>query len=199
MRAPNRSPAHRRPTDRRWPREIVGGTLLFWLCLVLAHGQVFGVQRTVRTRIANYEGAPVLIRAATTQLVQTYSSPGQFPFATVGDDEVKVPRSRVRYLNKVNQQIQTYLLEGEVTMENQTAQPIEALQLTTIILNAFRERIATERQSIAEPLPPHRTRQMRWSRNLSHQDVFELYVVVTRARFGNGTVWTATEELILVP
>lgn len=178
----------------------VQGLALLLGCL-LATEQAFSFQRAVRTRIANYDQAPVTLQAASIQLVQTYTAPGQFPMAALGGEEVKVPRRRIKYMNQLNQQLPTYLLEGELTLQNHTRKQIDALQVTLVFLNAFRERIATEQQSLTEtePIAPLKTWTIKWSRNLPHQDVYELYLVVTGVRFSDETVWTATEELILVP
>ena len=187
-------PVHRSVRLVSWTARVI-----VLAVVAFGHETAGGFQRTIRTRIANYEEAPVKVQQASTQLVQTYSQPGQFPLATLGDEEVKLRRSRVRYLNHLNHQVATYLLEGELVLENVTRQEIIAVQLTTVFLNAFRERIGTEQQSLTVSLAPRRTQTIRWSRNLSQEEVFELYVVVTRVRFHDGTVWTATEELILVP
>ena len=196
MRAPSRlhSPwLLRNDAIARWSWPILG------VGLALIAEPIWGFQRTVRVRVANYEETPVVVQAASAQLVQTYSHPGQFPLAEVGGEEVQVKRSRVRYVNKLNQEIPIYVLEGELTLRNHTHKEVAVLQLTTVFLNAFRERIATEQQSVTEVLRPLETRVIRWSRSLPHQEIFELYVIVTRVRFSDGTIWTATEELILIP
>ena len=157
-------------------------------------------QRTVRAKPATYDEAPVVVRQASVRLVQTYSSPSQYPLATAPDGyEVKVKRSRVRYANRANQQVPTYLLEGSVELENETRRDVEAVQVTTVFLNAFGERISTDRHAIANPLEPRQTRRIDWSKNLPHEEVFEVYFVVTAVRFADGDVWTPTEELVILP
>ena len=160
----------------------------------------FGMQRAVRARIVNYEAAPVLLLDASAQLVKTYSTPTQFPLAAVEEGrEMKMQRSRVRHLNRLNQQVPTYLLEGNLQLRNDTRRRIAAIQLTIVFLNAFRERIGTERHSLAEPLGPREVKAVQWSRNLPYEEIFEVFFIVTAIRFDDGTVWMPTEELIFFP
>lgn len=158
------------------------------------------MQHTVHAKAAKYDEAPVVVREASVQMVQTYSSPTQYPLATAPDGyEVKVKRSRVRYANRADQQVPTYLLEGSVELENATRRHVEAVQVTTVFLNAFRERIGTDRHVIAKPMEPRQIMRIDWSKSLPHQEVFEVHFVVTAVRFSDGDVWTPTEELILLP
>lgn len=180
---------------RGWVPYVMGG-----LVVVIAAEQASGIERSVQTRIANYEQAPVSLVKASVQLNRTYSTPGQFPLAELqGGTEVRVNRSRVPYVNQMNREVPTYVLEGELELRNNTRKEVVVLQITAIFLNAFRERIQTDRQTLAKPLTPRQTTRIRWARNLPHEDVFELYLVITAARFEDGTVWAPTEELILLP
>ena len=175
--------------------------------LLVAAGILVGIgttseamPRTVYAKAAKYDEAPVVVRQASVRLVQTYSSPTQYPLATSPDGyEVKVKRSRVRYANRADQQAPTYLLEGSVELENETRRPVEAVQVTTVFLNAFRERIGTDRHVIAKPLESREIRRLDWSKSLPHEDVFEVYFVVTAVRFADGEVWAPTEELVFLP
>lgn len=174
-------------------------TLLGWSSLLLASGPVFGLERRVETRIVNADGAPVIVEAASTQLVQTYGRSNQFPLASVGQQEIRVARSRVKYINQLNQQVPTFLLQGEVHIENDTRRDVVALQLTTVSFNAFQERLAIDRHTITDAVGPLKSETVRWSHTLSQPDIFELYVAITGVRFKDGTVWSADEELIFVP
>ncbi|MBI3458282.1 MAG: hypothetical protein HY002_21130 [Candidatus Rokubacteria bacterium] len=175
------------------------GPLVCLAAVMLAAQEAAGFQRPVRTRIANYEDAPVSLREASTRLVQTFDNPNQISLAALEGGERQVKRSRVQYMNRLNQQVPVFLIEGELDLRNHTRKDIAALQITTVFLNAFRERIGTERQSLSEPLRPGQTKQVRWSRALPYQDVFELYLIVTAVRFSDGTVWSPADELILLP
>lgn len=172
--------------------------LFLWLSVLVACPQAEALDRVVRARVANHEGAPVTLLEGSVRLVQTYSRPGQFPLTTVAGEEVLVRRSRVRYMNQADQ-VPTYLLEGELTLRNHTRKEVVALQVTTVFLNVFRERISTERHTLSASLEPHRLTTVKWSRTLPHHDVFELFGVITAVRFSDGTVWTPTEELIFIP
>lgn len=169
------------------------------LALLLATPSVTALERAVRTRVANYEEAPVLLRSASVKLVQTYSQPGQFPFVSMEGSDVKMRRSRVRQLNRLNQQIATYLLEGSLELHNETRRSIETLQLTTVFFNAFRERIRTDRDTVTLTLGPRQHKTVSWSKGVPHEEVFEMVVVVSAVRFGDGSVWSPTEELIVIP
>lgn len=159
-----------------------------------------GLERAVRTRIANYDKAPVTLRHAAVELVQTFSTPTQFPLSAVaGQEDVNVRRSRVRYMNRLGQQVPSYLLQGELELANETRKEVAALQITTVFLNAFRERISTDRYALSSPLAPRKTIRMPWSRSLPHEEVFEMFFVITAVRFADGTVWAPAEELILLP
>jgi len=165
--------------------------------MIVLSEQAVGFQRLVRTRIENYEEAPVVLVEASVQLVQTYTHPTQLPLE--GGVEGKINRNRIRYLNKLNEDVPAYRVEGELGLRNRTRKEVAALQVTIIVLNAFRERISTERQSLAEPLGPRQTRTVRWSRGLPHEEVFEMFFIITAVRFTDGTVWAPNEELILLP
>lgn len=175
----------------------LAGTILVWLG---SCPQASSLQRSVKTRLANYEESPVILRDVSVKLVETFSGPTQFPFATFPDGaEVRVHRNQVRYMNQLNHQIPTYLLEGQLELRNEASKEVAAFQLTTVFLNAFRERIGTDRHTLAGPLAPRQTTVLSWSRNLPHEEVFEMFFAVTAIRFADGTVWTPTEELILLP
>lgn len=168
--------------------------------LFVGADSALGLQRTVQTKVANYEESPVVLRRASLRIVQTYSTPSQFPLATASDgQEVRIKRSRVRYLNRRDQQIPTYLLEGEVEIQNDARQDVVAVQISSVFFNAFRERLDTARHSITQTLASGQSKRIRWSKNLPHEDIFEVYFVLTAVRFADGTVWAPTEELVILP
>ncbi|MBI2884835.1 MAG: hypothetical protein HYY15_01525 [Candidatus Omnitrophica bacterium] len=159
-----------------------------------------GFQRTVKTSITTYENAPVAVRHGKMQLLQTYSGATQFPMADAEDGtEAKVRRSRVRNVNRLNQLLPTYVLEGDLELRNTGRNTVSAVQVTAVFLNAFRERIGTDQQSIRVEMLPYQARRLHWSRNVQQPDVFEAVFVVTKVRFEDGLVWVPTEELLLLP
>ena len=167
--------------------------------LIWCSDTTWALQRDVRTQIANYDSAPIQLHRASIELVQTYGAPGQFPLAAVDDRDAGVRRSQVRYMNRLNQQIPTFLLAGELRIRNHAPKTVEAFEVTTIFLNAFRERIGMERQAVTLPLAPHQHTELDWSHTLPHHDVFEAFFVITKVRFEDGTIWAPSEELILIP
>ena len=188
-----------RDVSRRWRH---AGRWVMTGAVALAGGLLFGAlaaaaQHTVRTRVERYDDSPVETKQAVVRLIQTFSNPSQFPFASVQGEEIKIARSRVRYMNRKNQQAPTYMLEGEVAVRNGMRKPVTFIQLTAIALNAFQDRIDLDQQAVSEPISPGQTRTIKWSKNLPHEQVFEVVFVVTAARFADGTVWAPTEELVL--
>ena len=171
-----------------------------WLILCAATGTALADQRLLRTRIANYDHALVVLEQASTQLVEVYGDPNQVALAIIANGQMNRPAlKRVRYLNRMNQEVATYQLEGELSLRNTTPKTVTALEITTIFFNAFRERISTERQTLIGSIEPRRTQRVQWSRPLPQKDTYELYVVVTKIRFDDGTIWAPVQELILLP
>lgn len=159
----------------------------------------FSQQRAVRTSVQNYDEAPVRLIGASVQVTETYAHPMEVPLIRDGGRDLKVQRSRIRYMNRLNQQVAAYVLEGEVRLKNHSSKAVEVLQLTTVFLNAFRERVDLEQDSFTEALKPHQLTTLPWSRGLPREEVFEMVFVITAVRFSDGTVWTPTEELIQLP
>lgn len=188
------------------PHPMVRVTRIVFRCLLAAEFLVCAgttseaLQRMLRTQVAKYDDAPVIVRQASVRLVRTYSAPTQYQLPTAPEGyEIRVKRSRVRYANRADQQIPTYVLEGYVEVENTTREDVEAVQITSVFLNAFRERIGTDEHSLTRPLEPREIRRVDWSKTLPHEETYEVYFVVTAVRFRDGEVWTPTEELILLP
>ena len=152
-----------------------------------------GLQRAIQSRLANHEDTPVMLERFSARLIETYASPGQFPFATMNDAEVRVKRSRVRYVNRLNQQIPTYVVEGTLTLRNRFRKKVEAMELTTTFLNAFREQIGQAQHAVVEPVQPLETKTVAWSTTLPQPEVYEMFVVITGVRFADGTVWAPDE------
>lgn len=174
-------------------------TVLLGLSLACWCAPALAIQRDVQTRIANYDDAPVTLLEASVQLARTYSTPSQVPFATLGNEDLRVQRSQTRHLNRLNQEVPTFLLEGELAVRNLTRRKVEAVQITTVFLNAFRKRISVERHSLTKELAPRQLHRVKWSRGFPNEEVFEVVFVITAVRFTDGTVWAPTEELILLP
>ena len=171
------------------------------LILLVVGQEASAFKRALRTQVANYDNAPVTIRRASIQLVQTYGTPSQEPVVALGLERgaPQASRSRIRYVNRLNQQTPTYSLEGEIELRNDAQKEVAAMKLTTIFLNAFRERISTDQQLLVQSLSPRQTKRVPWSRALPHEEVYEMFVVIGAVRYSDGTVWTPSEELIVVP
>lgn len=173
-----------------------------WLCcglVWLAADAAIAFEREIKSRIANYDEAPVTLRTAQVKLVQTYSDLAQAPFMIMDGKDTGLRRSRVRHLNRLNEQIPTYLLQGALELRNETRRSIDMLQLTTVFFNAFRERIRTDRDAVQIALVPRQRKTLAWSKGVPHEEVFEMVVVISAVRFTDGSVWSPTEELIVLP
>ena len=168
-------------------------------CLVFPIPEAVGIQRELRTRTANYDEAPVSLRDARVRLVQTYSTPTQFPLALADGTDPKIHRTRVRHLNRLNQQVPTYQLQGELELHNATRKTVEMLQITTVFFNAFHERLNMEEESILHTLPPRQTKMLSWVKSLPDEETFEMFFIISAVRFSDGTVWSPEEELIVLP
>ncbi len=181
---------------RRWLQTL--GALLVALSLG-SPSALAGLQRVIQSRLANHPDSPVVVERCAARLMETYAGPGQFPFATMNDTEVRVKRSRVRYVNRLNQQIPTYMIEGQLTLHSQFRKKVAVMEVTTTFLNAFRERVGQSQYAVTEPLQPYETKTINWSMALPHPEVYEMFVVVTGVRFEDGMVWSPNEEAIIVP
>ncbi|MBI4354299.1 MAG: hypothetical protein HY595_03580 [Candidatus Omnitrophica bacterium] len=173
--------------------------LLLVGCVALPTAEVMAVQRDVRTRTANYEEAPVLLQDARVRLTQTYSAPSQFPLVLSDGTDVRIQRSRVRHLNRLNQQVPTYQLQGQLELRNTSRKTVAMLQITTVFFNGFHERLSMEQESILHTLPPKQTKMLSWAKSLPDEETFEMFFIISAVRFSDGTVWSPEEELIVLP
>lgn len=155
-------------------------------------------ERRISTRIAGYEGAPVVVRSATGEVIHIYERPDDLVVMAAAKGAAKSPQ-RVRYINRLNEEVRTVQLHGTLTLKNATNKTAEAIRIQTILFNAFRERVGSYEEVVQEPLGPFRIKQIEWSRAMPTEDIYELYVVITKIRFSDGDVWSPTEELVFSP
>lgn len=178
----------------RWDVAVAVGLAVTW-----CGSSAWGIQREVRTRFAHYDDAPVIVQEATVRLVQTYSAPSQFPLALSEGSDLKVSRTKVRNINRLNQQVPTYQLHGQLDVRNATRKTVDMLQLTTVFFNAFHERLSTVQDSLPSTLSARQRKTITWTKSLPNEEVFELFVVISAVRFTDGSVWSPEEELIILP
>lgn len=175
---------------RRWHRLAVG--CLAW---ALAAQAASALQQRIAARLHNYAEAPVVITQAEVRLVEVFSTPTQpaLPGANARP-------SRIRYANRAGQLLSQYLLEGTARCRNQSSQPVEALGLTIVLLDAFHEKIRSSARSgdathqLVVALPRRAEERITWKQQVESPDVSEVAVVLTRVRFADGTVWQAPKE-----
>lgn len=190
----------RRPPPRRLTATLRAGCLVMLgsCCVTLSTA---GATKRIRTQIANYDKTPVSLTGAWVRLRESFSPPNQVPMSALqGVPKSKPTRGGVRYLNRLAQQIPIYKLEGELEVCNTTPKRVDLVQVTAVYFDAFRTRLGDARQIIQQPLGPSQRTRLSWSGELPHEDVFEMFFVVTGVRFEDDATWTAPEEeLILEP
>lgn len=159
-------------------------------------GTLVGValDRSLVVLTANYPEAPVTLERAELRLVETFTGPTQLPPLP----DLEIPRSRVRYLNVKNRLPLSYAIEGQVTCRNRTQKVVEAVQLTTIVLNPFRERLRLSVVTLRSRVAPRDTESLSWSETFGTKDAEEVRLAITAVRFSDGTVWTAPDKDLFV-
>ncbi len=175
--------------------------LLWLLTITLAIPSVAGATKLIRTQIANYDQSPVMLTGARVRLRESFSPPNQVPLSALqGVPKQKTTHGGVRYLNRLAQQVPIYKLEGELDVNNTTPKRIAMVQVTTVYFDAFRTRLGEERHTIQQSVAPSQRVRLSWSGELPHEDVFEMFFVVTGVRFADEATWNAPdEELVLEP
>ena len=160
-----------------------------------------GVTKFIRTQVANYDKTPVSLTGASVKLRESFNPPNQVPLnALQGVPKTKPTRGGVRYLNRLAQQVPIYKLEGALEVSNTTPKRVELVQITAVYFDAFRARLGEARQTIQQSLAPAQRARLSWSGELPHEEVFEMFFVVTGVRFEDEGTWTAPdEELVLEP
>jgi hypothetical protein len=169
-------------------------------CCVL-HPMRVEAAKPIRSQIANYDTTPVPLLSAHIKLRESFTPPNQVPVSALqGIPNTKPARGGVRYLNRLAQQVPIYKLEGELEVSNQSGKRVQLVQVTAVYFDAFRTRLGEERQTIDQALAPAQRARLNWLGELPHEDVFEIFFVVSGVRFEDGTTWTAPEEeLVLEP
>ena len=183
-----------RPAKMRRARQRLVVALA--LIVLSAAGRAWALQRTVTAKIHNYKEGPVTITRTTALLMETYGESNAQPGAAKG--------SSVRYANRANQQVSTFVLQGKALCQSVSSQPIEAIALGVALLDPFHERIPIpgERNGFANTLlmvdlPPRGSKEVAWEYALRSSELYEAAVTITRIRFKDGTVWSAPAEEVI--
>ena len=159
----------------------------------------WALQRTLKSKAHNYPKAPVEVTRSQVSLVETFTSASQFMTT-----ETKAKTTRVRYANRAGLAPSVFMLSGEITCVNMSTQPVEAVSLTVVPLDAFHQPIGaagqqpgfTMQQTLGS-LPRGGTKRITWEQPVGSADVYEVAVIITLVRFADGKVWTAPEEELL--
>ena len=178
-------------------RVIPRALLLYGLWAVFA-ASLWALHKTLKAKAHNYPNSPVEVRRSDVELVETYTAPTQYVAA-----DAKAKTSRVRYANRAGLMPSVFVLQGQTMLANTSAQPVEALSLTIVALDAFHQPLQTGGsgavivQQVTGPIPRGGTKRHAWEEAVSSPDVYEVAVVVTRVRFVDGKIWSAPNEGLL--
>ena len=172
--------------------------MLFVMTMMVALS-AWASERTLKATTHNYPKTPVELQHATASLVQVFATPTQY-----WTPDGKTTGTRIRYANRAGLSPSTFVLQGEVSCTNKSTQPVEAIALTIVALDAFHQPIhalisqqSYAVQQIVVSLPKGATKRIKWEQLVRVEDIYEVAVIATRARLANDTIWTApNEELI---
>ena len=180
-------------------RRIAAQALMVYGLSAMLAASLWALHKTLKAKAHNYPKTPVEVRRSDVELVETYTAPTQY---VTGDAKAKT--SRVRYANRAGLTPSIFVLRGETVLANTSAQPVEALSLTIVALDAFHQPLQTGGgegaaivQQVTGPIPRGSTTRHTWEEPVASPDVYEVAVVVTRVRFADGNVWNAPNEELL--
>jgi hypothetical protein len=171
--------------------------VVYGLSAVLA-ASLWALHKALMAKAHNYPNSPVQVRRSDVELVETYTAPTQYVAANA-----KAKMSRVRYANRAGLTPSVFVMQGETVLANTSSQPVEALSLTIVALDAFHQPLqmggggAVSVQQVMGPIPRGGTKRHTWEEPVASPDVYEVAVVVTRVRFADGKVWAAPNEELL--
>ena len=156
------------------------------------------LQKEIKSKPRNYRNAQVIIKESTVKLVEVFSTPTQMVFP--GSTGMKAKPSMIQYANRAGQLPSAFLLTGKVLCKNKARQAVEAVGLTVVLLDAFHQAVQIGGQNasllykLSTHISPSMEGELTWEKQVDTLDVFEIAVIVTRARFSDGSVWMAPEE-----
>ncbi len=152
----------------------------------------------MRSKLHNFANSPVVIKRTDVLLAETYSTPTQMAMPGT-----RVRPSRIRYANRAGQLPTTGLLQGELICQNQVAQPVEAMELTVVLLDPFHQPMqpigpnkSLVHQIVAQ-MPRRLEQRVKWEQDIGGMEVYEVAVMITRVRFADGSLWQAPEEEVI--
>lgn len=182
------------------PASAAAFFLIFIGSFTTGTSSAWATQKTIKSKVHNYPNAPVVIKQSQVRLSETYTNPSQ----TTATGSAGTAQSRVRYANRAGLDPSTFVLSGEVLCVNNSSQPVEALALTVVALDAFHQpvqlpgqRDAYAVQQIVVSIPRGTSKSVSWEKSAGQLNIYEAAVIVTRVRFADGSAWVAPgEELI---
>ena len=183
----------------RAARRTAAYTLLLCSLSIVLAASLWALHKTLKAKAHTYPHSPVEVRHSAVELVETYTAPTQY--VAVG---AKAKTSQVQYANRAGLTPSVFVLQGEAVLANMSNQPVEALSLTIVALDAFHQPLQTGGsggaaivQQVTGTIPRGGTKRHTWQEPVPSPDVYEVAVVVTRVRFADGKVWAAPNEELL--
>jgi len=180
----------------RWGRRVAWVTTAALACVTVA-SSVWGMQRSLKTKPRNFHNAPVVVKHAKAFLTEAFSAPTQAAGSDVG-------KSHVRYANRANKEPLSFELQGEMICVNQSSQPVEALKLAIVPLDAFQQPIRVPGQrdayavkQVVVSIPRGGSTRVEWEQAVDASDVYEVAVIVIGVRYADGSVWRAPDEELI--
>ena len=179
-------------------RATAARTLMIYALSVLLAASAWALQKTLKTKAHTYPNSPVAVKRTTAELIETYTAPTQYVAA-----DTKAKTSRVKYANRAGLSASVYVVQGETQLANTSNQPVEALSITVVALDAFHQPLesggagAVAVQQVTGPIARGASKRHEWQQVIASPDVYEVAVIVTRVRFADGTVWSAPSEELL--
>ena len=173
-------------------------TLLVYALSALLAASAWALQKTLKTKAHLYPNSPIAVKRTTAELIETYTAPTQYVAA-----DAKAKTSRVKYANRAGLSASVYVVQGETQLANTSNQPVEALSLTVVALDAFHQPLqsagaaAIAVQQVTGPIARGALKRHEWQQVIGSPDVYEVAVIITRVRFADGTVWAAPSEELL--
>lgn len=170
-----------------------------WALWLAVMPSASAADRALKAKAHNYPNTPVEVRQVKVALVETYATPTQ-----ASAQETGARRSRVRYANRAGLTPATLVLSGELLLANHAGQPVEALALTIVLLDAFHQplQVPGQRdtftvQQVVAAMPKGSTKRIQWEQRVHSADIYEVAVLVTRVRFTDASVWLAPREELI--
>ena len=177
------------------------GTWLRWLGVVslaciIAPAVLWARERPLPSSAYDAPGAPASITASTVQLVERFAKPEGTLVSGRG-----TAWSRSRHVAGDDASMLLFM-EGELSVTNHSTKMIEVMALTVMPIDPFRQGINVPGKpsyaihQVKERIAPGATKTVRWQQAVDVPQMYEVVLLVTAARFADGSVWSAPRDYV---